>query len=138
MHGSFTAKKCVELLTEWLHKSNIDIIAIITDGPNIMLKLRKEIEVDQQLCLAQGIHLAICDALYYNKQNSTQPQTSSSKTIVESCYESENLDLDDDDDEDLETSESLQSGLVLFSENNQDFVYSDVNINELVKRKNGK
>ena len=86
MHGSFTAKKCVKMLTELLRQYNIslkkDIVAIITDRPNIMLRVRREIEADHQLCLAHGIHLAICDALYYNTRDSTQPQISSSKNNI--------------------------------------------------------
>ena len=40
----------------------------------------------------------------------------------------------DNDDEDIESSESLESRLVLFSENKQDFSYSDENINEPLKK----
>ena len=47
----------------------------------------------------------------------------------------ENLFLDDDDDEGIESSESLDSGFVLFSENEQVFAYSDENINVFVKKK---
>lgn len=50
IHGSFTAKKCIEMLTERLNQYDIsltkDIVAIITDGPNVMLKVGKEIEAD--------------------------------------------------------------------------------------------
>ena len=72
IQGSFTAKKCVKMLTQQLHQYNIslkkDIVDVTTDEPNTMLKIGKEIE--HQLCLTCDIHLAICDALYYNKQNS--------------------------------------------------------------------
>ena len=44
----------------------------------------------------------------------------------------ENLLLDDDHDEGIESSESLESGLMLFSENKQDFAYSHENIDELL------
>ena len=37
-------------------------------------------------------------------------------------------------DEGIESSESLESGLVLSSENEQDIAYSDENINELVRK----
>ena len=37
-------------------------------------------------------------------------------------------------DEGVESSESLESGLVLFSENEQDFAYSHENINEPIKK----
>ena len=46
-------------------------------------------------------------------------------------------DDDDDDnnnDDDVESFVSLHSGLVLFSENEQEFAYSNENINELVKK----
>ena len=40
----------------------------------------------------------------------------------------------DDYDEGTQSSESFESGFVLFSENEQDFAYCDENINELVKK----
>ena len=46
--------------------------------------------------------------------------------VAESCYERENLDLNvDNDNDDLESPESLESGFVLLSENEQNFAYSD-------------
>ena len=99
-----------------------------------MLKVTKEIAANHQFCLVHGIHTAICDALHCSKLNSTQAQVFSSKTVVQSCYKSENLDLDDDGDDDVESSESLELRLVLFSENDQDFTYSDENFNEFVEK----
>ena len=50
--------------------------------------------------------------------------------------QNENLDLhyDDDDNDNVEFSENFEPRFVLFSKNEQDFAYSDGNINELLKK----
>ena len=61
------------------------------------------------------------------KKNTSQTAYSHKFPLVvaESCNESENLDLDGDNEDDvLESFESLESGLALFSENEQNFTYS--------------
>lgn len=81
-------KKCIEMLIEHLNQYDISlkkhIVTIIIDGPNMMLKVRKKIEAIINF-VSLGIHLAICDTLYYNKQ-STEPETSSNKEVAELCY----------------------------------------------------
>lgn len=76
------------------------------------LKLEKKLKPVINF-VAFGIHLAICDTLYYNKQN-TQPETSCNKPVAELCYGIENLNIKVDDD--VETFESLESCSVLISE----------------------
>lgn len=75
IHGSMSAERCKDILEQCLHKHNIsltkDIVAIVTDGPNIMLKVGRIVEAEHHLCLAHGIHLAVCDGLY-NKNKELQ------------------------------------------------------------------
>jgi hypothetical protein len=45
-----------------------DIVAVVTDGPNVMLKVGKLLNTEHQLCFTYGIHLAVCDVLNNNKK----------------------------------------------------------------------
>ena len=46
-----------------------DIVCVTTDGAAVMKKVGRLIsEVDQQLCFAHGIHLAVIKAFYINNQ----------------------------------------------------------------------
>jgi hypothetical protein len=69
---SMTAENCIRILKERLEQFDVsletDVVAIVTDGPNIMLKVGKLIAAEHQVCFAHGIHLAVCDVLY-NKKN---------------------------------------------------------------------
>lgn len=65
---SLTAENCIIILKERLSQFDIaldtDIVAIVTDGPNVMLKVGRLVNVEHQVCFAHGIHLAVCDLLY--------------------------------------------------------------------------
>lgn len=74
-------------------------VAVVTDGPNIMLKFGRTIEAEHHICLAHGIHLAVCDVLY-NKNNDAvilQPPTNEMaiSQIEDDCFNSD-IDIDED------------------------------------------
>ena len=66
------AEKCVELLEQKLLNFGLDlcadIVAIVTDGASVMVKVGKLITAEQQLCYAHGIQLAVVDVLYKRKR----------------------------------------------------------------------
>jgi hypothetical protein len=101
-----------------------DVVAIVTDGPNIMLKVGKLIAAEHQVCFAHGIHLAVCDILY-NKKN-----------LDESKNESAIASLDDDDeaDENVEDVDCRESGLIIETDQNVPDLTNDQNINEVIKK----
>ena len=41
-----------------------DIVAIITDGASVMIKVGRIINIDQQLCFAHGVQLWVIEVLY--------------------------------------------------------------------------
>ena len=61
-------EKCISLLKERFHNFIInledDIIGIKTDGASVMKKLEKILEIDQQLCFAHALQLAVISVLY--------------------------------------------------------------------------
>lgn len=65
---SMTAKVCVKVLSSHLEQHGIvlhsDIVAIVTEGPNVILKVGKFVDTEHQLCISLGIHWAVCDVLY--------------------------------------------------------------------------
>lgn len=69
VYGNMPAEKCVELLKKKLADFGVDIkniVSITTDGAAVMKKVGKLININQQLCLAHGIHLAVTKVLYKN------------------------------------------------------------------------
>ena len=68
VNGSMNDEKCIDVLKTRLKEHNVnidtDIVAIVTDGPNVIVRVGKIIEAEHQLCLVYGIHLAVCDVLY--------------------------------------------------------------------------
>jgi hypothetical protein len=125
---SMTAENCIRILKERLEQFDVsletDVVAIVTDGPNIMLKVGKLIAAEHQVCFAYGIHLAVCDVLY-NKKN-----------LDESKNESAIASLDDDDeaDENVEDVHCQESGLIIETDQNVPDLTNDENINEVIKK----
>jgi hypothetical protein len=72
INGSITAENCIYVLKERLVPFDIslekDIVAVVTDGPNVMLKVGKLVNTEHQLCFAHGIYLAVCDVLSNKKK----------------------------------------------------------------------
>ncbi|GBP65678.1 hypothetical protein EVAR_98391_1 [Eumeta japonica] len=125
-----TAENCLRILNERLSKFDIsletDIVAIVTDGPNVMIKVGRLVCAEQQLCLAHGINLAVCDVLY-KKHNYLQDSPTSD-------------DMDDNNDDDhLEDLDCSESGLILMSQNDLAREHipeltQDENIKELIEK----
>lgn len=88
-------------------------MAIVTDGPNVMLKVGKLVNAEHQVCFTHSIHLAVCDLLY-------------KKTPANEPTSDDNDDSDDDNEE-------LDSGLVIETGNGRDLT-NHRNINEVVKK----
>lgn len=127
---SMTAEVCVSLLQEKLAhfglSLNSDIVAIVTDGPNVMLKVGETFNSwTSQLCFAHGIHLAVCDVLYKKKiQNEIE------------SVESENS-ADDEYNDVQENIDSLESVLSINSDeidSEMSDLTSDNNISEVIKK----
>ena len=79
------ADKCVALVKqkfgEFGLKLSTDIVCMCTDSASVMKKVGKLMAVEQQLCYAHGMQLAVLDVLY-SRQTSTaadadEPETES-------------------------------------------------------------
>ena len=66
--GSMSADKCIELLEQKLAQHGLDlrkdIVGIMTDGASVMKKVGRILPVNQQLCFAHGVQLAVIEVLY--------------------------------------------------------------------------
>ena len=64
-------ERAIELVQEKLQKYapslNDDIVSNINDGASIMIKFGRETEPLHFSCLAQAIHLSVCDVLHTEK-----------------------------------------------------------------------
>ncbi|VDK52160.1 unnamed protein product [Anisakis simplex] len=89
--GSVSTERVTEILVEKMEEFEInlktDIIAVVSDGDSAMVTLGQNIDALHLLCLAHGMHLAVCDVLYYNQKK------------LDECENS------DDDEEPTETDE---------------------------------
>ena len=69
--GSLPADKAAQMVKDQLEKFGLSeerhIVAIVKDGARVMVKMGEHFEAFQQLCMAHGIHLAVCDLLYEKK-----------------------------------------------------------------------
>ena len=59
-------EKCIKLIEHSLDLRN-KIVAIMTDGDNIIKKVRRLLAANQQLCFAHGIQLEV-EVLYQKKE----------------------------------------------------------------------
>lgn len=137
IYGSMTAENCLRVLKERLSKFDIsletDIVAIVTDGPNVMIKVGRLVCTEQQLCLAHGVNLAVCDVLYekhnYLQDNPTADDTTNEPAVAVDYMEDRN------DDDHLEDLDSPESCLILMSQNEHiPELTQDENIKELIKK----
>lgn len=67
------------------------MVACVTDGASVMVKLGKLINCEYHLCYAHGMHLAVCDVLYKNKKTSGSVSDMNMNEDSESEEEIENL-----------------------------------------------
>lgn len=101
IHGSLPAEKCIDLLREKLlkHKLDLDrdIVAIITDGASVMKKVGRLLAIDQQLCFAHGVQLAVIDVIYakidlgWQSEDDDISVSDSDLIDEEACFNSEDL-----------------------------------------------
>ena len=135
VYGSMNAEKCIDVLKTRLKEHNVDIdtdiVAIVTDGPNVMVRVGKIIEAEHQLCLVHGIHLAVCDVLY--KKSST-PMSDTEAPLKET---QDIVDETDDHEDEENIDEEMGLGFLPPTNDgiaNMDLLTNEQNINELVKK----
>jgi len=94
------AVKCVELLEKKLQSFGLnfseDIVAIVTDGASVMVKVGTLISTEHQLCYAHGIQLAVVDVLYKSKRKTTSVAKVEFSEIADDGVDD---DLEDDEEE---------------------------------------
>lgn len=106
IQGSSSAEHCVNLVEKHLKIFNInikdDIVAITTDGPNVMIKVGNLMPCFQQRCFAHGIQLAVIDVLYKDLAEETDQEYEEQEVFqeIENADQSELSDVDNDDNED--------------------------------------
>ena len=61
---------------------NDDIVALVTDGASVMIKMGKLSKPLHQLCYAHAIHLAVCEILYDSSNNNDIELPASSSEIM--------------------------------------------------------
>lgn len=136
--GSLTAEACVDLLKDRLQSHNIsmddDVVAIVTDGPNVMKKVGRLLPVKHHLCYAHGLHLAICDVLY-------KKTTAENVDMLDEEEALENLERHEDEDEveDELLSSTSESNVIINPDNqNNDNIApeltQDLNISEVITK----
>ena len=82
------------------------IIAILSDGAAVMKKLAEILEIEQQLCLAHGNHLAIVGVAYTNLKKKEKPsdefpvENDENHDANEEEEESDNNDADESEEDD--------------------------------------
>ena len=103
VRGSATAEVVKDVLTKKLSEYGVeiekDVIAHTTDGASVCKKMGKLLKIVHQLCLAHGMHLAVCDVLYKAKKKSNEN--------AETEGETEGEDEDDEEDEDESSADWL-------------------------------
>ena len=103
VRGSATAEVVKDVLTKKLSEYGVeiekDVMAHTTDGASVCKKMGKLLKIVHQLCLAHGMHLAVCDVLYKAKKKSNEN--------AETEGETEGEDEDDEEDEDESSADWL-------------------------------
>jgi hypothetical protein len=77
-----------------------DVVAVTSDGPNVMIKFGRESPTEMVLCLNHAIHLSVI-ATFSNK-NSTDDESSDDARLSTIQELDENSDTDEDGDDELE------------------------------------
>ena len=99
--GSFPVEVAAEIVERRLDEFNVSLekhVVCVTDGDAVMVKFRKYIPCEHQLCYAHGIQLAVCEALY-RKNVTVNPATESEEMRDEddSPYLSQDEELENED-----------------------------------------
>jgi len=111
-NGSMPAATCLSLIDSKLSEFGLslsaNIVCIVTDGASVMVKLGSLTDMEQQLCYAHAVQLAVLDVLYRQRDAHATPAVSA--TLEAAANESEcedNSDGDEDADAEL-TDERLE------------------------------
>lgn len=100
IYGSLPAETCIQLLKEKLSEFELsldgDIVAIVTDGAKVMLKVGKNLKAYHQVCLAHGIQLAVLDVMY-KKSIVVENTENVYRNTTQSDQESEDDEMDNTD-----------------------------------------
>ncbi len=71
--GSMPAEKGKDLIIKKLEEFNLDleedILGITTDGATVMRKMGRLLPIEHQVCTQHGLHLAVTDVFYKEKEN---------------------------------------------------------------------
>lgn len=88
-----TQENCIHILKEYLIQFDVslevDIMAIVIDGTNVILKVGKDVDTKHQLCFAHDTHLVVCDVRY----NEKKPQKDQSTSDFDEDLNCQNSDL---------------------------------------------
>lgn len=94
------AENCLRILKKRLCKFDIsletDIVAIATDGSNVIIKVRRLFCTKKQLSLAPGVNLAVCDLLF-GKHSYLQDRPTADDTKNEPAVAIDYMDDSNDD-----------------------------------------
>ena len=75
--GSLPALRLKNLMEEHLSKFTInlsqDVVALVTDGAEVMKCVGRKIGCYHLICMCHGIHLAVTDVLFPQKKNDQPP-----------------------------------------------------------------
>lgn len=86
--GASETRKIVEtILTEFNIDFERDIVAVTSDGPNVMKKFGRESPAEMVLCMNHAIHLAVTDVLYTEKTAGECESNSEESDSDSDCYE---------------------------------------------------
>ena len=92
------SEKAIELVQGRLAKFNLnldtDIVATITDGASVMMKVGRETCPLHIACLSHAIHLCICDVLYKEKRKINEFNNKNNNTNANEVEE-EDSDIDE-------------------------------------------
>lgn len=117
INGSHPAKKGVKLLNKKFKQFGIDLkrdlIAITTDGAQVMVSMGKMLGIIHQLCHAHGLHLAVTDILYKKKAEKQvfNEGENGGGNGGENGEENEEIDESETENEDEDDSEDEEGGL---------------------------
>ena len=115
--GSLPADRAADMVTTKLREFGIEdgchLVAVITDGARVMVKMGESFIAFQQLCIAHGIHLAVCDLLYKKKGRKKKKSVNARKTRASNVFQTlsgteseEEEDQEDDSDDSTHDTDS--------------------------------
>ena len=102
VRGSLPADRAAQMVNDKLKEFGLSeechIVAVVTDGAAVMVKMHEHFEAFEQLCFAHGIHLAVCDLLYEKKRKKKKASAGTRASDVFQTLSGTESEQDDDDD----------------------------------------